>query len=199
MLYFDGVHLMSDHPLGPDGRAHELEQNARELGLKPEWYQPHPRHPHYDVWGKPAKLLRESRDVAQCESPRDLLRGVRAGRANLAKRDNAPECVGCDARCCRAFYVYMDRTGRPWERRRFAKRLAQASPYMRQVGEPYYDGDTIRIDCECEHIQADGRCGIYGARPDECRRFPCDEVLRNASDDLLNTCALARRLLGREA
>ena len=43
MIYTDGVHLISDH--GPE----ELHQFAEKIGLKREWYQEHPRHPHYDI------------------------------------------------------------------------------------------------------------------------------------------------------
>lgn len=27
----------------------ELHAFAKKLGLKPEWFQDHPRHPHYDI------------------------------------------------------------------------------------------------------------------------------------------------------
>ncbi len=42
MVFTDGSHLV----------AHNLEQLhefAKEIGLKPEWFQYHDRHPHYDL------------------------------------------------------------------------------------------------------------------------------------------------------
>ncbi|MHB8867456.1 MAG: DUF4031 domain-containing protein [Thermoleophilia bacterium] len=44
MIVTDGTHLMDD-----DGDVAALHAFAKRLGLKPRWYQPHPRHPHYDL------------------------------------------------------------------------------------------------------------------------------------------------------
>jgi Protein of unknown function (DUF4031) len=44
VIITDGTHLMST-----DGDLPELHAFAKRLGLKPEWYQNHPRHPHYDL------------------------------------------------------------------------------------------------------------------------------------------------------
>ena len=41
-VYTDGVHLMADEEA-------ELHTFAKSLGLKLEWFQTHPRHPHYDL------------------------------------------------------------------------------------------------------------------------------------------------------
>lgn len=49
MILFDGVHLATDGDLA------ELRAAGRQLGLRDEWLRDHPRHPHYDVWGRPAK------------------------------------------------------------------------------------------------------------------------------------------------
>ncbi len=43
MILTDGVHLMSDESLI------ELHEFAARIGLKRSWFQPHPRHPHYDL------------------------------------------------------------------------------------------------------------------------------------------------------
>ena len=50
MIYFDGQHLMAD-------TLKELHLKAVSIGLQEKWFQPHPRHPHYDVWGAPAQRL----------------------------------------------------------------------------------------------------------------------------------------------
>jgi hypothetical protein len=45
MIFFDGIHLMADSII-------ELYDAASRAGLKREWFQDHPRHPHYDVFGR---------------------------------------------------------------------------------------------------------------------------------------------------
>jgi len=42
MIYTDGVHLVGDS-------LEELHKFARGMGLKREWFQDHPQHPHYDL------------------------------------------------------------------------------------------------------------------------------------------------------
>ena len=44
-IYTDGIHLMvyCEAPLGL------LHTFAANIGLKPEWFQKHPKHPHYDL------------------------------------------------------------------------------------------------------------------------------------------------------
>lgn len=42
MVYTDGVHLIADS-------WDELHKFAQSIGLKREWFQQHPRHPHYDI------------------------------------------------------------------------------------------------------------------------------------------------------
>jgi len=42
MVYSDGVHLIGDS-------VEELHSFARGMGLKKEWFQSCPRHPHYDL------------------------------------------------------------------------------------------------------------------------------------------------------
>jgi hypothetical protein len=50
-LYFDGIHLATDADL------EELHAEAERIGLRRCHFQNHPRHPHYDVWGAPARKL----------------------------------------------------------------------------------------------------------------------------------------------
>lgn len=49
MIYTDGVHLISD-----SGTV-ELHEFAQNIGLRREWYQDHPRHPHYDLFSRKVK------------------------------------------------------------------------------------------------------------------------------------------------
>lgn len=44
MVYTDNIHLIAD-------TLDELHEFAKAIGLKKEWFQPHKRHPHYDIWG----------------------------------------------------------------------------------------------------------------------------------------------------
>jgi len=44
MIYTDKTHLIADS-------LNELHAFAKEIGLKPEWFQDHEKHPHYDIWG----------------------------------------------------------------------------------------------------------------------------------------------------
>ncbi len=72
VIYFDGQHLMAD-------TLDELHAEAKRIGLKPEWFQGHPRHPHYDAWGAPRRKL-----SVNCTS-RQMLRLRRGKQIKPAK------------------------------------------------------------------------------------------------------------------
>ena len=42
MIYTDGTHLVADS-------LTELHKFALSIGLRHDWFQDHPRHPHYDL------------------------------------------------------------------------------------------------------------------------------------------------------
>jgi|LSQX01.3.fsa_nt_gb hypothetical protein len=63
MIYTDSVHLITD------GDQEELHQFAQSIGLKREWYQDNPRHPHYDL-----------------TSPRMAHKAVQSGVKRVSKR-----------------------------------------------------------------------------------------------------------------
>ncbi len=44
MVYTDRIHLMANS-------IDELHDFAQKIGLKKEWFQNHPKHPHYDLFG----------------------------------------------------------------------------------------------------------------------------------------------------
>jgi len=72
MIYTDGTHLIGT-TLG------ELHSFAQRIGLKREWFQDHPRHPHYDLTSKrmtEAALLNGARLV----SSRSLIMVLRGRR-----------------------------------------------------------------------------------------------------------------------
>jgi len=66
MVYFDGIHLMADS-------VDELHTAAQRCGAARAWFQDHPRHPHYDLWGRPAKVAIADTQIIQCPT-RQLLR-----------------------------------------------------------------------------------------------------------------------------
>jgi len=43
VIYTDGIHL------AVDGLQEELHRFAQSVGLKREWFQDQPDHPHYDI------------------------------------------------------------------------------------------------------------------------------------------------------
>ncbi|MFA5391733.1 MAG: DUF4031 domain-containing protein [Candidatus Omnitrophota bacterium] len=46
MILTDGHHLVSDESVD------ELHQFAQHIGLSRGWFQDHPDHPHYDLFGR---------------------------------------------------------------------------------------------------------------------------------------------------
>ena len=75
MIYTDGTHLVGDS-------LEELHKFSQGMGLRREWFQNHPRHPHYDL-----TTLRMVRKVIKAGvrlvSPKNLMkvsREVRHGR-----------------------------------------------------------------------------------------------------------------------
>ncbi len=80
--------------------------------------------------------------------------------------DDDPRCRACDGACCRSFPTVVLT---PAEYHRLealgARRLEWTLP-----GRWY-----LVIENGCEFQRRDGRCGIYGDRPEICRRFVCAE------------------------
>ncbi len=83
-----------------------------------------------------------------------------------APRDGDERCQECGGACCSSFadieiswdeYELLQKLG--------AKRLQLA----------LYGPHKLEIDYGCEFLE-EGRCRIYEARPDICRRFSCSEV-----------------------
>ena len=68
MVYFDGIHLVADS-------IKELHEFARKCGMNIQWYQNHPAHPHYDVWGWCRQVVRRKADKGEVKiiSSKELL------------------------------------------------------------------------------------------------------------------------------
>lgn len=64
MIYTDGQHLAAD-------TEDELHEFAKTIGLKKEWFQDHPEHPHYDLLG--CMTVKAEKYGAVRVRPRDLL------------------------------------------------------------------------------------------------------------------------------
>lgn len=75
----DGVHLISTNGLD------ELHNFARQMGLRPSWFQDHPVHPHYDLTTKRA-LRRAIAKGALLVTSHEL---VASYRANALSRERA--------------------------------------------------------------------------------------------------------------
>jgi len=72
MILTDGFHLISDTSLA------ELHKFARKIKLKPEWFQDHPRHPHYDLTTHRA-VYRAVEAGAKVVSKKELAKAVTHG------------------------------------------------------------------------------------------------------------------------
>jgi AraC-like DNA-binding protein len=77
-IYCDGVHLAAP------GHEAALHRFARRIGLRRDWFQPHPRHPHYDVMG--GAVDRAFAAGAVRVSPRELAKLFEALAAERAAR-----------------------------------------------------------------------------------------------------------------
>lgn len=64
MTYTDGQHLAAD-------TLDELHEFAKKIGLKRDWFQDHPKHPHYDLLG--CMTTKAEKHGAAKIRPRDLL------------------------------------------------------------------------------------------------------------------------------
>jgi hypothetical protein len=71
-------HMMSSY-VNPLEALAELHQFADTLGLKREWFQNHPTHPHYDI--SPSKralaLRRGANEVSSREMVEVILRNIK--------------------------------------------------------------------------------------------------------------------------
>jgi Fe-S-cluster containining protein len=88
-------------------------------------------------------------------------------RASVRERavDDHPRCRGCDGACCRSFAA-VELTGAEYLR----LEALGASRLQLSLRGPHW----LVIEGGCEFL-VDGRCAIYGQRPDVCRRFLCDD------------------------
>lgn len=70
MIYTDSVHLVGD-------KLQELHAFAQLVGLKRQWFQDHPHHPHYDI--TTPRMLRKalSTNMVTTISAKQLLKLLR--------------------------------------------------------------------------------------------------------------------------
>ena len=79
--------------------------------------------------------------------------------------DDPDRCKGCDGACCRSFPA-VELTWQEYER---LLALGANRLHFSLTGH-----HKLIIENGCEFL-AQGRCTIYGDRPDICRRFICSE------------------------
>ena len=91
--------------------------------------------------------------------PRTKLRGILLDHP----QDGGQRCQECGGACCRSFTD----VALTWEEFKRLEALGAARLQLSLHG-PH----RLLIDYNCEFLVA-GRCSIYEARPDICRRFSC--------------------------
>jgi uncharacterized protein len=77
--------------------------------------------------------------------------------------ENQKQCLDCDGECCRSIPAMELR----WEEYETLKALGATRLYFSLTGHHKF---IIENGCEFLHR---GKCSIYEARPDVCRRFIC--------------------------
>ena len=75
-----------------------------------------------------------------------------------------PTCEGCGGLCCRSFVLPID-TPETREDFDLLRWLVLHHSVQLLVQDTVWE---IEIGLPCEHIQPNGRCGIYGRRPQVC-------------------------------
>lgn len=85
----------------------------------------------------------------------------------LTAEENADLCAGC-VTCCSYITVEVDkpRTPREYDQWLWAIMHRNVSLYVEKP-ERWF----LCFDTPCEHLGADGRCGIYGRHPVLCREY----------------------------
>lgn len=82
-----------------------------------------------------------------------------------APQDGDGRCQECGGACCRSFSdVELS-----WEEYERLQKLGATRLQLSLLG-PH----RLLIDYNCEFL-TDGRCAIYAARPEICRRFTCED------------------------
>jgi uncharacterized protein len=87
------------------------------------------------------------------------------------RREDLPEghvlCEYCTAKCCRYFALPIE-TPETHEDYEFIRwfLLHDRATVFREDDDWY-----LLVHTECEHLQADNRCGIYDTRPQICRDY----------------------------
>jgi len=79
-------------------------------------------------------------------------------------------CSYCTARCCRYFAMAID-APKTWEQFDNMRWYMMHGPYS-----IFVDGASwfLLIPGDCQHLQADNRCGAYDTRPEICREYSTD-------------------------
>ena len=76
-------------------------------------------------------------------------------------------CSYCTARCCRYFAMGID-APKTWEQFDNMRWYMMHGPFS-----VFVDGASwfLLIPGDCQHLQADNRCGAYETRPEICREY----------------------------
>lgn len=82
---------------------------------------------------------------------------------------SGPDCEGCEAPCCRSFYVWGAESGKPCAPQAM-KEWSDAGATLVPIA--FEDGGWTRFNCSA---LAGTRCSVYDVRPDSCRTYDCRE------------------------
>ncbi len=91
------------------------------------------------------------------------------GRKDLPEGESL--CEYCTAKCCRYFAMPLE-TPEAFEDYEFIRwfLLHDRATVFKEDDDWY-----LLVHTECEHLQADNRCGIYDTRPQICRDYTTKE------------------------
>lgn len=79
MIYTDRVHLIADE-------LQELHWFAESIGMKRSWFQDHPKHPHYDIFGRNVtKAIRHGAKVVSSKKLIEILKNKMISKGQLYK------------------------------------------------------------------------------------------------------------------
>ena len=113
-------------------------------------------------------LLNRSRTILLIQQTKTMSTSETTIRENLKVGEIL--CSYCTARCCRYFAMGID-APKTWEQFDNMRWYMMHGPFS-----VFVDGTSwfLLIPGDCQHLQADNRCGAYDTRPEICREYSTD-------------------------
>jgi uncharacterized protein len=95
----------------------------------------------------------------------DAIAAIKPRRQDLL--DTANLCEHCTAKCCRYIALPIDSPDDPTQYDYMRWFLLHRGATVFTEGDSWF----LLVYSDCEHLQPDGRCGIYETRPQICRDY----------------------------